>query len=192
MKATSRVIPFPRPKPRPAEELEFLPAALEIVETPPSPLGRALGATILAMVVLGLTMGKFWSSGYRCNGDWESHSKRSQQGYSALRDRRRAPHSRLGGPIRQPGQTLIELDPTINDGEINHLEGDLQSAELDIARLHAALADTDDPLAAFHPPEGANRGIWSRCSDNFCFRRFRSTRRRLPLRMRKGLKRRVN
>ena len=55
--------------------------------------------------------------------------------------------------------SLIELDPTINEGEINHLRGDLQSAQLDIARLRAALADTDDPLAAFQPPEGANPAL---------------------------------
>ncbi len=54
------------------------------------------------------------------------------------------------------GDALIELDPTINEGEINHLQSDLQSAQLDIARLRAALADTDDPLGAFRPPEGAN------------------------------------
>ena len=57
------------------------------------------------------------------------------------------------------GDVLIELDPTINEGEINHLQSDLQSAQLDIARLRAALADTDDPLAAFQPPEGANPAL---------------------------------
>jgi hypothetical protein len=34
------------------------------------------------------------------------------------------------------------------------LRADLQSAQLDIARIHAAITDTDDPLAAFQPPEG--------------------------------------
>ncbi|MGH6678210.1 MAG: HlyD family type I secretion periplasmic adaptor subunit, partial [Bradyrhizobium sp.] len=36
-----------------------------------------------------------------------------------------------------------------------HLQSDLMSAKLDIARRRAALADTDDPLSAFHPPKGA-------------------------------------
>ena len=39
---------------RPREENAFLPAALEIVETPPSPLGRATAATIIAFFVLAL------------------------------------------------------------------------------------------------------------------------------------------
>jgi hemolysin D len=57
------------------------------------------------------------------------------------------------------GDVLIELDPTINESETNHLQGDLLSAQLDIARLHAALAGTDDPLAAFHPPAAADPAL---------------------------------
>ncbi len=63
------------------------------------------------------------------------------------------------GQSVKAGDVLIELDPTINEGETAHLQGDLQSAQLDIARLRAALADTDDPLTAFHPPEGANPNL---------------------------------
>src|ERR1700744_4845398 len=37
---------------RSADELAFLPAALEIVETPPSPAGRAVGGTIIAIFCL--------------------------------------------------------------------------------------------------------------------------------------------
>src|SRR5580693_8939838 len=36
------------------EELEFLPAALEIVETPASPLGRAVAGTIIAFFTLAV------------------------------------------------------------------------------------------------------------------------------------------
>ena len=36
-------------------ELAFLPAALEIIETPPSPIGRAIGATIIVFFALALT-----------------------------------------------------------------------------------------------------------------------------------------
>jgi len=41
-----KVIPLPRAARRDRHELAFLPAALEIVETPPSPIGRAIGVTI--------------------------------------------------------------------------------------------------------------------------------------------------
>jgi len=33
---------------RPADGMAFLPAALEIVETPPSPIGRAIALTVIA------------------------------------------------------------------------------------------------------------------------------------------------
>src|ERR1700687_4665350 len=59
MKPEKKVVPFPAaPKPRDPEELAFLPAALEIVETPPSPIGRAIGATLIALFVLALA----WAS----------------------------------------------------------------------------------------------------------------------------------
>src|SRR3981081_2472661 len=41
-----RVLPFRQALGRRGEELAFLPAGLEIVETPPSPIGRAIATTI--------------------------------------------------------------------------------------------------------------------------------------------------
>src|SRR5260370_37563952 len=49
-----RVIPFRRAPERRAEELAFLPAALEIVETPVSPRRRALAATIILLFCAAL------------------------------------------------------------------------------------------------------------------------------------------
>ncbi|OAF06211.1 hemolysin secretion protein D [Bradyrhizobium centrolobii] len=157
MKSTSRIVPFPTlPKPRSTEELEFLPAALEIVETPPSPLGRAIGATILAMLVLGLA----WASFGRVDIVATATGKVIPTGRSKVIQPFETGVVRSirvsEGQFVTSGQTLIELDPTINDGEINHLQSDLRSAQLDIARLRAALADTDDPLGAFQPPDTAN------------------------------------
>jgi hypothetical protein len=43
-----------------------------------------------------------------------------------------------------------------NEAESKHLQSDLVAAELDAARLHAALSDTRDPVAAFHAPDGAS------------------------------------
>jgi hemolysin D len=48
------VIPFRRGHERRGEELAFLPAALEIVETPPSPIGRTIGATIILLFCAAL------------------------------------------------------------------------------------------------------------------------------------------
>src|SRR5438477_6003618 len=54
-KSLNAVIAFPEKRAsRRDHELAFLPAALEIVETPPSPTGRAIGATIIAVFALAL------------------------------------------------------------------------------------------------------------------------------------------
>jgi len=160
MKAEKKIVLFPGgPKPRDREELEFLPAALEIVETPPSPLGRAVGATLIGLFVLALA----WASLGHVDIVATAAGKIIPTGYSKVIQpfETGVVHAILvtNGQTVNAGDVLIELDSTINEGETNHLRGDLQSAQLDIARLRAALTDTDDPIAAFHPPEGANPAL---------------------------------
>ena len=58
MSSTSPVVPT-KQKSRGQDELAFLPAALEIVETPPSPIGRAIGLTIIAMFSAALAWACF-------------------------------------------------------------------------------------------------------------------------------------
>ena len=155
-----KILPFPGgAKQRDRDELAFLPAALEIVETPPSPLGRAIGATIIALFALAL----LWATLGKVDIVATATGKIIPTGYSKVIQPFetgvvRAIHV-ADGKIVKAGDVLIELDPTINEGETAHLQADLQSAQLDIARLHAALAETDDPLAAFHPPEGADAAL---------------------------------
>jgi hemolysin D len=134
----------------------FLPAALEIVEAPPSPIGRAIAATIIAMFVLAL----LWASLGNVDIVATATGKIIPTGNSKVVQpfETGVVHAIkvADGQAVNAGDVLVELDPTINQGEINHLQGDLQSAQLEIARLRAALADTDDPLSAFHPPDGAD------------------------------------
>lgn len=160
MKAEKKILPFRAgPKSRDREELEFLPAALEIVETPPSPLGRAIGVTIIGLFVLALG----WASIGHVDIVATAPGKIIPNGYSKVIQPFETGVVRAilvaNGQNVKEGDVLIELDSTINEGEINHLRSDLQSAQLDIARLRAALTDTDDPLAAFHPPEGADPAL---------------------------------
>jgi hemolysin D len=66
MKPEKKVVPFPGgAKQRDRDELAFLPAALEIVETPPSPIGRAIGATLVGLFVLALAWASCATSGSR-------------------------------------------------------------------------------------------------------------------------------
>ena len=152
-KPSNAVVPFPEKRVRRRDhELAFLPAALEIVETPPSPIGRAIGATIIAVFVLAVA----WA----CLGTVDIVASAPGKIVPSGRSKIIQPFE-IGvvraihvhdGDIVKAGQVLIELDPTINAAERERLQGDLIAAQLDIARLRAALADGPDPVADFHPP----------------------------------------
>jgi len=65
----------------------------------------------------------------------------------------RAIHVRDGQAVKA-GDVLIELDSTMNEAELKHYRSDLISAELDVARLTAALSE--DPDNSFTPPPEAS------------------------------------
>jgi hemolysin D len=60
------------------------------------------------------------------------------------------------GQAVKAGEVLIELDPTIVQAEIRHLQNDFLNAELQVARLSAALSESPDHMASFLPPTDAN------------------------------------
>jgi hemolysin D len=151
-----RVIPFRRTHERRGEELAFLPAALEIVETPPSPIGRTIGATIILLFCAALAWawwgtidivasatGKIVPSGRtKVIQPFETGVVRSIR----VQD----------GQAVKAGDVLIELDPTVNAAERDHLHNDLLAEQINIARLRAALAGGDDRVADFTPPADAD------------------------------------
>jgi len=65
------------------------------------------------------------------------------------------------GQAVKAGEVLIELDPTVNAAERDHSRNDLLAEQLNIARLRAALAGGDDPMAAFAPPVDADPALVS-------------------------------
>ncbi|SED87114.1 hemolysin D [Rhizobiales bacterium GAS191] len=141
------------------DELAFLPAALEIVETPPSPTGRAIAITLIALFCLALA----WASLGQVDIVASAPGKIVPTGRSKVIQPFetgvvRAIHVKDGQSVTA-GETLIELDPTINEADGNRLRSDLMAARLDIARLRAALAGTADPLADFAPPAEAASAV---------------------------------
>ena len=158
--ATKNVLPFPlRYEGRGENELAFLPAALEIAETPPSPIGRAIAGTIAALFLVAFSwaalgqvdivasaMGKIVPSG---------RVKLIQPYETGVV---RAIHIRDGQKV-EAGQILIELNPTMTVADEAHVKSDLIATQLDVARLQAALSDSDDPQASFHPPELASSDL---------------------------------
>jgi len=158
--AKAPVIPFPKVQGRrDKDELAFLPAALEIVETPPSPTGRTIGVTIIVLFCLALAWAAFGKIDIVASAPGRiiasGRTKIIQPFETGVV---RAIHVRDGMSVKA-GEVLIELDPTMNLAERNHLQSDLVAAQLDIARLTAALAEGDDPAASFHPPEGASPAL---------------------------------
>ena len=153
--ASRNVVAFPRREPRRREqEIAFLPAALEIAESPPSPIGRAIGACIIAAFCIALLWATLGSVDIVASATGKivpgGRTKLIQPFETGVV---RAIRVRDGQSVKA-GDVLIELDPTMTEADQERQKSDLLAAELDVARLRAALAA--DPLAAFRPPQNAS------------------------------------
>jgi hemolysin D len=157
MKSAENIVVYPRARERKErDELAFLPAALEVIETPPSPIGRALAWLIMLFFCLALA----WA----CLGAVDIVASAPGKIIPSGRTKVvqpfetgvvRAIHVRDGQTV-QAGDALIELDATMTEAERAHLRSDLIAEKLNIARLDAAAADGADPLSAFNPPADAS------------------------------------
>ena len=160
MRSAKNIVVFPKQRiERRQDELAFLPAALEIVETPPSPIGRAIAFTLIAVFSAALA----WA----CIGTVDIVAVAPGKIIPSDRTKTiqpfetgvvRAIHVRDGQSVKT-GDLLLELDPTMSGAELGHLKSDLVAAQLDAARLRAALAGKDDPLAEFKPPQEASSDL---------------------------------
>ncbi len=133
------------PKHMGATERQFLPAALEILETPPSPSGRIMTITICALALIGTL--------------WAYHGRVDivavAAGKIVTRARTQIVQVSEIGVVKnilvQPGQSvsqgaaLIQLDTEAIEAEIERARADQTQARLDIARLRAFV----DPLSEF-------------------------------------------
>ena len=135
---------------------DFLPAALEIVETPPSPLGRA----VVFAIILVFCVAVAWASFGKIDIVATAPGKIVPSGRTKVIQPFeigvvRAIHVHDGENVKA-NDPLIELDSTISQAESKHLSVDLVAAQIDAARLRAALSNDDDPVAQFKPPEAAS------------------------------------
>lgn len=136
------------------DELEFLPGALEVLETPPRPAARMTAMTICAFVVAALT----WAT----LGRIDTTAVATGQIVPSTRVKLiqplengivRAIHVREGQRVKA-GDALIDLDPTEAQANVDALRYDLMRSQLDAAAAAAILSD--DPLNAFQAPVGGD------------------------------------
>lgn len=151
------VIPFfSRPAPgksRTQTERAFLPAALEIVETPPSPTIRVTAA----LIGLCLTAAIVWA--YFGQVDIIA----TAEGKVIARTLTKIVQTSDTGVVREidvaegdrvhPGQVLIKLDPTLSKADQGRYADVLLRAKLDQARLRWEMnGGTGDPFAGIAAP----------------------------------------
>lgn len=103
------------------DELEFLPAALEIIETPASPIGRAIIFVIIAFTVVALA----WASFGKIDIIATAQGKIMPTGRTKVIQPLEASivtaiHDRDGDKVHQ-GDVLLEIDRTISTAERNRI-----------------------------------------------------------------------
>lgn len=131
---------------------EFLPAVLEIQQVPPSPIGRAILWTILAVFASGV----LWATLGWIDIVATAQGKIIPSGYSKVIQPYEtgviaAIHVQDGQSVKK-GDVLIELDPTQNRADHDRASNEYRAAKVEAARLRALIAGK----ATFDAPSDAD------------------------------------
>jgi hemolysin D len=137
---------------------EFLPAALEILETPASPVGRMVALTIILFFAIAIGWATFGHVDIIATATGKvvptGRTKTIQPLETGIVS---AIHVRDGDKVTA-GDVLVELDRTVTQAERKRVGQDLIASLLDVARLSALRRSFND-LAAPHDleePSGAS------------------------------------
>jgi hemolysin D len=154
--AGPKVVALKRP-PRRGAELEFLPAALEVLETPASPAGRAVAAIVIVFFLFAIAWATFGhidiiaiASGKIVPTGRTKTIQPLEPGIVT------AIHVEDGDHV-SAGQILVELNPTVTRADRERSAHDMIVAQLDEARLSALRAgiEAGTGLVGFVSPDGA-------------------------------------
>lgn len=133
------------------KETEFLPAILEVTETPPSPTGRLVMWSILALFVVALV----WSFVGHINEVAVAAGKVIPSGQiKTIQVKNKGIIKEINveeGQLVQEGDTLIVLDPTTTTADYDSLKKRAAYYKLDIQRLTAEL--TQQPFQPEEDPD---------------------------------------
>lgn len=135
-------------------ETEFLPAALEIMETPPSPAYRMLLLTLCALFAIALLWSLIGKLDVVAVASGKTLPAANVKVVQPLEPGTvRAIHVRNGQRVRK-GQLLVELDPTMAGAEEAQATSGLLSSRITHARNAALLAHLRGQAATFQLPAG--------------------------------------
>lgn len=134
----------PRAALRTSDELAFMPAAIEILETPASPAGRAVAISIMAFVTITLA----WAT----VGEVDIHATAQGRVIPAGRTKPVAPPETAAvaaiyvqdGDRVKEGQVLVDLDPTGPQSDAVRLLREQREYIVTAARLRALLDGKDE------------------------------------------------
>lgn len=124
------------------QETEFLPAILEVTETPPSPTGRLVMWSILTLLVVGIA----WAILGHINEVAVAPGKVIPTGQvKTIQVKNKSIvkeiHVKEGQHVEK-GETLVVMDPTSTDADYDSLNKRVAYYALDIQRLEAELNGT--------------------------------------------------
>lgn len=144
---------------RPRSDTEFLPAALEIIETPPSPGLRYLMLTLCGLFAIALA----WSTFGRLDVVAVAAGKVIPIANVKLIQPLeigvvRAIHVHDGQHV-SAGQLLVELDPTMTGADEAQASRGLQAAMIGQARSRAIMAYLDGRPGGFVAPPGISADV---------------------------------
>ncbi len=152
------------------KETEFLPAILEVTETPPSPTGRLVMWSILGLIVIGLA----WSILGHINEVAVASGKVIPSGQAKtiqVKNKGIVKEIRVkeGQEVKE-GDVLVLLDPTTTGADYDTLKKRAAYYKLDIQRLEAELEGKpflpeDDPDLEAHDRAAEMALYQSRVSD---------------------------
>ena len=142
--------------PKHAVDRAFLPAAIEVLETPANPLGRTVALVLAAFFVIAVGWAAFAEIEVVAvaRGQVEPSG-----GVQAVEPLERGVVRRLtvsNGDRVEAGQLLIELDPTEFEVDVEQLTRERQVHLLEVARLLAMLEGLAGRPTDFSPPPEAD------------------------------------
>lgn len=129
----------PKPAQRTREDQEFLPAALEILETPPSPIRMALIRLAVAFVAVALAWGWFGRLDVIAIAQGKIQPPGRVKIVQPVEAGKVARIGATNGARVSEGDVLIELDPQEARADVQAVEAIAQAYRGEIARRGAAL-----------------------------------------------------